>query len=851
VRSRGRPVRRRSSTDHPAGVSVAQRRHRRLRRTRVVVPLLTACALLGAVWMAPRVGAEVRSWAANPPVRAVTVTLAPLPAAGAATTATSPEKARDAAQSLAPLVRRDPTGATTPRYGAETSDQTVEPGIRFNLVGFACSRARGTLPKARYRALSSDGSWSPWRPLDFSRVRGRDGVLRTVAEPEWTGSARAIQVRGAGAGAVRATFVNVLGDATLGDRVSGVLRRAALAVVGRSPGGVAQATTTQPAIVTRKQWGADESWRSGSPRYGEVKFAVVHHTVGGNTYTREQAASVVRAVYYYHARVCKFSDIGYNFLIDRYGVIYEGRYGGITRAVMGAQALGFNSQSTGVSLMGDFRQVVPPTAAVAALEQFLAWKLDDNHIDPASRVSAYCSDTDKFKGGTTARVAAISAHREVCYTDCPGDAFYAIIGTVRKVVADTGLPKIYGYNTTPVVISPNGDGVGDQTLVEFIASEPVDWILTVTNAAGIPVRVLTGNGQTVSVPWDGLDDMGVPVPDGTYVVTATATGPSGIAREASATVVADTLLPSLTVLPVTPAVVNPDGGVVDSKGTTSYTITEPCAVKAIIRDPAGVAVYALQGWLSETTGDHAVSWDGRTVSGGKRIPVIDGVYTLEVTARDAAGNRVVQSVPVTIDRSLRLGSLPVQYVSPNGDGVADVATLTYTTAKAAKVQLTTERGGSVVLTTPLGKSAPAQYSVDWTGLDAAGAPLPDGKYVLILTATATADAAISRAGADAVVDTSRPRIVAGQAAKIKLGKQAATACVVRDPGSPTVDLKVVVRDARKRVLRRDKVLDVSTGEAWTYRFVPPKRGRFTATFTAIDLAGNKQLKAVTWKVNVR
>ena len=106
--------------------------------------------------------------------------------------------------------------------------------------------------------------------------------------------------------------------------------------------------------MTRAQWGADEAYRSGPPSYGVVRCAFVHHTVNANTYTRAQAPALVRGIYYYHTQVNGWRDIGYNFLIDRFGTIYEGRYGGVAKAVIGAQVLGFNAMSTGVALIGTF-----------------------------------------------------------------------------------------------------------------------------------------------------------------------------------------------------------------------------------------------------------------------------------------------------------------------------------------------------------------------------------------------------------------------------------------------------------------------------------------------------------------
>ena len=126
-------------------------------------------------------------------------------------------------------------------------------------------------------------------------------------------------------------------------RVAAAFASPALASPALAPLGM----PAEPPIVTRAGWGADEALRSGAPLYGVVRCAFVHHTVNGNTYSRSQAPALVRGIYYYPRRSNGWRDIGYNFLIDRFGTIYEGRYGGVAKAVIGAQVLGFNSMSTG------------------------------------------------------------------------------------------------------------------------------------------------------------------------------------------------------------------------------------------------------------------------------------------------------------------------------------------------------------------------------------------------------------------------------------------------------------------------------------------------------------------------
>lgn len=127
-----------------------------------------------------------------------------------------------------------------------------------------------------------------------------------------------------------------------------------------SAGGVG--VPEQPEVYSRAQWGADESLRSGTPSYGEVDGGVIHHTVNANDYSRADVPSILRSVHAYHTQSRGWSDIGYNFLIDRFGRIWEGRYGGITRPVMGAHTLGYNGVTFGTSAIGNFETTAPSPA---------------------------------------------------------------------------------------------------------------------------------------------------------------------------------------------------------------------------------------------------------------------------------------------------------------------------------------------------------------------------------------------------------------------------------------------------------------------------------------------------------
>ena len=100
--------------------------------------------------------------------------------------------------------------------------------------------------------------------------------------------------------------------------------------------------------------------RAGRPDYGTVKAGFIHHTVNSNSYSPSQVPSLLRGIYAYHTQSRGWRDIGYNFLVDRFGRIWEGRYGGVTRAVVGAHTLGYNEYSFALSAIGNFDVKSPP-----------------------------------------------------------------------------------------------------------------------------------------------------------------------------------------------------------------------------------------------------------------------------------------------------------------------------------------------------------------------------------------------------------------------------------------------------------------------------------------------------------
>ncbi len=189
--------------------------------------------------------------------------------------------------------------------------------------------------------------------------------------------------------------------------------------------------TPKPQIFSRAQWGADERMRDkGSLRYFEVRAGFVHHTVNANNYTRDQVPSILRGIYAYHTQSRGWSDVGYNFLVDRFGRIWEGRYGGVARPVVGAHTLDYNDYAFAMSAIGNFETTQPSAALLDAYGRLFAWKLGLHGIDPAA--------TSQRVGNRT--LPAINGHRDVAQTACPGRYLYAKIPNIRTLASSYQRP---------------------------------------------------------------------------------------------------------------------------------------------------------------------------------------------------------------------------------------------------------------------------------------------------------------------------------------------------------------------------------------------------------------------------
>ncbi|MFE8016434.1 peptidoglycan recognition protein [Streptomyces antibioticus] len=192
----------------------------------------------------------------------------------------------------------------------------------------------------------------------------------------------------------------------------------------------------RPRIVTRHGWGADEKLRESGFRYtSTVKAAFVHHSATGNSYKCSQAPSVIRSIYRYHVKSLRWRDIGYNFVVDKCGTIYEGRAGGVAKAVLGAHTLGFNSNSMGIAVLGTFTSTKPSSATVKAVASLTAWKLGLFGGNPKGKTYLKSGGGNLYPKGKNVRLNVISGHRDGFATECPGRQLYGKLASARKTAA--------------------------------------------------------------------------------------------------------------------------------------------------------------------------------------------------------------------------------------------------------------------------------------------------------------------------------------------------------------------------------------------------------------------------------
>ncbi|WP_326653956.1 MULTISPECIES: FG-GAP-like repeat-containing protein [unclassified Streptomyces] len=378
----------------------------------------------------------------------------------------------------------------------------------FSLVGIGWDSAtvevKGT---AQVRTRNAEtGKWSGWQALelDAHRPDGAEATAHGASEPLWVGPSTGVQVRvDSGKALPKNLKLHMVDPGVSGTEAKNpaatVMDNAAFAVdetpsaspgdpvtptapasptdtaaptdsatPTSSPTDTAEPTATptvtpsptptkptappstvkQPPIIGRAQWGADEAMVDDPAEYiDKVQAVFIHHTVGTNNYSCAESAALVRGIMTYHVKTEGWNDLGYNFLVDKCGQIFEGRAGGVDLPVKGAHTYGFNSYSTGIALLGDFEGDTatakpagkPTTAALQSAARLAAWKLGQYGGNPKATVTLTAQgNTGKWTEGQQATMNVISGHRDAFATACPGKNLYAKLSSIRDFAVSAG-----------------------------------------------------------------------------------------------------------------------------------------------------------------------------------------------------------------------------------------------------------------------------------------------------------------------------------------------------------------------------------------------------------------------------
>ena len=586
---------------------------------------------------------------------------------------------------------------------------------RFNLVGLHW-RGSGTV---QFRTRSASGRWSAWadaapeledQPDAGTSERARKGAWR-LGNPWWVGPSDRIEYRRRGA----------------------VTRLRAWLVWSPAAGVPARSLQRAgaPAIVPRSGWNADEKIRRAAPSFAStLRLALVHHTAGANGYTAAEAPAIVRAIQLYHVKGNGWNDIGYNFLVDRFGTVYEGRFGGIERNVVGAHAEGFNTGSVGVAVLGEYSSLAVSAGARGAVAKLLAWRLDLAHVDPASTQSFISGGNARFGAGLPVFLRTVSGHRDTGFTDCPGTALYNLLTGLAGDAARTGLPKLYA----PLVTGT----VPGLVRVRARLSSALPWTVEIRDAAGVLAASTAGTGANVDWTWDATTAL----PGGyAYAIRAgdDVTPAEGLIGGGDVSL-------AIAGLAADPETVSPNGDAIADSTTITYTLNAPANVTVRVLDLLGAEVAAIpKAW--RRAGEHALRFDPS--------PLPDGVFRIELAANATGGRVAAAATQLVVTRTLGSVAATRLAFSPNADGRADQIAFRFVLAAAAEVRVRILRSGRWVATPFAGPLEAGARTVGWDGTKRVGR-LVDGTYEAVVEATD--QIATSVVSIPFAADTRQPRL---------------------------------------------------------------------------------------------
>nr|WP_303769851.1 N-acetylmuramoyl-L-alanine amidase [Actinomyces oris] len=393
--------------------------------------------------------------------------------------------------------------ATDPQADATLLTDPLEVD-RFFVAGFTWAGGADLPEGVRiYLRVRENGTWSPWY-LNEAVDAGRDDRATSATGEFVTGGADAIQASVVGSSLPAGLKLALVPSRPQGEEVldaddlktteaaptpvieeaaasqpQGAQAEPAATAPSASPAwgtqpaavpvaapAVAPAATTANglpvAVTTRAEWGANASYMSWDPEYARAGHVVVHHTAGTNSYSAGQSASIVRGIYYYHAVTLDWGDIGYNFLVDKFGTVFEGRSGSVAAPAgtmsIGAHARGVNTGTMGISMMGDYSTVSPSDAQLSSVGKMAGWFLKRAGIsDVTGWASLHVWTTERYQAGSTISMPRILGHRDVGYTTCPGNVGYSKLGAIRAIAKAQGSTP-QGSSSAPSTVSQDHPG---------------------------------------------------------------------------------------------------------------------------------------------------------------------------------------------------------------------------------------------------------------------------------------------------------------------------------------------------------------------------------------------------------
>ncbi|WP_235495122.1 DUF4214 domain-containing protein [Geodermatophilus sp. Leaf369] len=316
------------------------------------------------------------------------------------------------------------------------------------------------------RVQHLDGAWGEWTALEPDDIEQQESVttpsteVRAGTAPYWTGDATGVEavVQGRDGAVPEDVRVTLIDPGT----------SAADDLASTAPLDQANAAMAMPAVITRAQWGADERIMNWDPEYAPtIKAATLHHTADGNNYGPDDVARMMRSIQAFHSVSRGWGDIGYNVIVDKFGRIYEGRYGGLSSTVVGAHAGGFNTSTFGVSMLGNYDTAQPPQAMVNAVSAIIAWKFSLYGVNPngTTVLTSGGGGTSRYAAGARVTLPTIFGHRDVGSTACPGQYGYARLGEIRAAVAGRAGNESFvrALYQDMMVRTPDPNGLGDWT----------------------------------------------------------------------------------------------------------------------------------------------------------------------------------------------------------------------------------------------------------------------------------------------------------------------------------------------------------------------------------------------------